>query len=275
MISTGSVAILLRRGNNKRTMENFTSPRYRDMMMRFLILPLFMIFAVTFPVVSHAQSAMSQDDDYVVFEPQLKDTSVVIADSPDIPPEPNIIETPFYNAPDAEFVEQRIDKLLQGITVDIPPEYDHYGYEIRRYMAHIGNPAIYDHPERLKEEILNVKKARVIVTYWQKELDKEIDGIQKIIDEKGVNFPAPALTAFKQNKATVRSFMVTLQGWVDANDRFLTKAYEQHNYYQNYYPEIIFVYNVPERIDFYNLFLVKQSRLEELRKYQPFSIMVY
>lgn len=221
--------------------------------------------------------AFSQDlsvaVEYSVFEPVLKDSAVQINPDATPPEEPNIVPVQFLKVPTVTALELRVDQLLQGIKTDTPPEYDHYGYEIRRYMSHIGNPAIFEDDKRLIEEIANVKKARVIVSYWQKALDAEVMALEKLVNESGEN---PALrTSFKQNKSTVRSFVVALQGWVDANERFLVHAYEIGNLYENFYPEIVFVTQTNDRIDFYNNFVLKQSKLTEIRKYGPFGLMVY
>lgn len=220
-----------------------------------------------------SEDYLIQDEEYVVFDPVIKDSSITI-DSNDVPPvEPNIIKNPFYKIPELSAVEQRIDRLLQGITIDIPPEYDHYGYEIRRYMAHVGNVKIYEDDKRLIEELANVKKSRVIMSYWQKALDKEIRSIDDLIAEKPIT---PAMAAkYKQNKSTVRSFLVALQGWLDSNDRFMTRAYQNSAIYENYYPDIVFINQGNEAVDFYNDFLLKQTKLKVIRRYTPFAIMVY
>lgn len=220
-----------------------------------------------------ALAEMSRGTEYVVFDPVLEDSSITI-DSDAIPPEePNILQVTFLKIPDVPSVEGRIDRLLQGITVDLPPEFDHYGYEIRRYMSRIGNAGIYEDDKRLIEEIANVKKARVIVSYWQKALDKEMKEIDLALEKKPAT--AAVLNAYKQNKSTVRSFLVSLQGWVDSNERFLTYAYETKDEYENYYPEIVFTVQNGDIVDFYNAMLLKQTKLKMIRKYPPFTLMVY
>ena len=71
-------------------------------------------------------------------------------------------------------VRERVDRLLYGINTDVPPEYDHYGYEIRRYMTDVGNIKIFDGPEFLVKQIKNVRKARVIAEYWKKHINNEV-----------------------------------------------------------------------------------------------------
>lgn len=79
--------------------------------------------------------------------PVLKDLAVTI-DNDDIPPnEPNIIAIRFQQDKPPKGVVERIQRLTLGITTDMPPEYDVYGYEIRRYMAQVGNAKIYQDDE--------------------------------------------------------------------------------------------------------------------------------
>ena len=52
--------------------------------------------------------------------------------------EPFFKEVTFLNLEHPRTFQGRIDRLLYGIYTDVAPEYDHFGYEIRRYMAGVG-----------------------------------------------------------------------------------------------------------------------------------------
>lgn len=217
--------------------------------------------------------AEEKKQEVVIFEPELKEKSVVVG-SDDVKPEvPNILKAKFLTLPPVSNTEQRIEKLLQGITMDIPPEYDHYGYEIRRYMANVGRVEIYENKDRLIEELTNARKAQVIVDYWQKALNKEFEFIDAQVAANSI--AQPAIVMYKQNRSTVRSFMLTLKGWVDANERVLSFLLDKYGEYESYYPEIIFKVQSGDVVDFYNSVLLKQTKLKMIRQYPPFSLMVY
>src|SRR4051812_43914435 len=48
------------------------------------------------------------------------------------PIEPNFIPVKFLKTTPPKTLQERIDRLVEGIKIDTPPEYDYYGYEIRR-----------------------------------------------------------------------------------------------------------------------------------------------
>lgn len=223
---------------------------------------------------SYAKMAkITGDSGYApVFMPELFSTSVVIGASEVQPLEPNIGEVDFQALPDLTNITERIDRLIHGITKDIAPEYDYYGYEIRRYMAHVGNVDIFESDENLVEKIKNVRKASVIAEYWKDHLESEIKEIEGIL-EKDKSTPFSDRTAFKQNKLTVRTFLIVLHGWLDTNERFLMHIYENPFVYQVFYPEVII--SGKSRIEFYNAFLLKQAKLKDLKNYTIFAMMVY
>lgn len=208
----------------------------------------------------------------LIFMPELKDLAVKI-DSNDTPPnEPNIVPIVFLEDVPPRGIMERISRLTQGITTDMPPEYDIYGYEIRRYMASVGNPKVYTDDDFLIEQIKNVRKARVIASYWQKHVEKEIDEIEQIIEDK--DSTSTVRTAIKQARLTTRSFMIDLQGWIDSNERLLMHLLDIQGYIQLEYPDVVFI-RPNERIDFFNLFQARQHKLKEIREYQAFAMMVY
>lgn len=207
-----------------------------------------------------------------VFMPVMKDDLIII-DSDDRPPnEPNILPVKFLQDVPPRGLQDRVNRLVQGINVDIPPEYDQFGYEIRRYMARIYNPSIFTDEEFLGEQIKNIRKARVIARYWQKHLEKEVTELEELVSQ--MDSGSSIWTSLKQNKQVTRTFVIDLQGWLDANERLLTKTFDSFGSIQCLYPELVFL-RPHERTDYYNLLQTRQAKLNNIKKYAAFSLMVY
>ncbi len=208
-----------------------------------------------------------------VFMPVMSSNSIIIDDD-DIPPnEPNLSKTKFFKYPPVSSLGERVERLIYGIKVDVKPELDHYGYEIRRYMAHVGNMRIYEDNEFLNEQMVNVKKSRVILDFWRKHLEKEIKEIESIIDNDS-SIELRVRTTFKQNKFAVQTFLNILSSWIDSNERLLQAVKKEPNIYEVKYPELEIV--IPtSRVNFFNLYSKRQAKLKDLRKYNPFAMMVY
>ena len=205
--------------------------------------------------------------------PQLFSTSVTMDDDDEVSHEPNLPKFSFKRLPELNSFDERVSRLTQGIQQSIAPEYDHYGYEIRRYMTHDGNLQVFEDRDYLETQIKNVRKATVIVDYWKKYLEKELREVEDIIDTgDGVSFSNR--TAFKQNKVIIRTFLISLRGWVAANERFLTQVYENMDAFDVYYPEVM-ISNNAIRVDFYNKLMLRQTKVNEMKAYRPFEIMVY
>lgn len=208
-----------------------------------------------------------------VFEPRLTNTSVIIDEDDREPMEPNIAPTRFLKYPPVSSLGERVGRLVYGISTDIRPEHDHYGYEIRRYMSEVGNMKIFSDPDFLGEQIKNVRKARVIAEYWKKSINKEILDIQEVMDADSA-IDLRVRTNFKQNKVAAQTFLISLKAWIDANERLLMTVLKNPGIYEVEYPEILIV--VPTtRITFYNLYATKQAKLKDMHQYQPFGLMVY
>lgn len=247
----------------------------RDSFLLNIYLAKMLVFVLFIFVMGVSTSVIASEEkkEEIIFEPVLKDLSVVIGPEEIKLEVPNILKTKFLNIPQVSNTEQRIEKLLQGITLDIPPEYDHYGYEIRRYMANIGDVGVYESKDRLIEALTNVRKAKVIADYWRKTLDKELEFIDAQVESSAVS--QPAIVLYKQNKSTVRTFLLTLKGWIDSNERVFSFLLTKQGEYESYYPEIVFRVQSGDVVDFYNMFLLKQTKLKMIRKYPPFAMMVY
>ncbi len=245
--------------------------------MRFLnifIVAMFM-FSPANLAVAQLPDTIKADTDYEeVYMPELFPTSIIIDNDSERPKEPSLPKVEYIKIPELNSIEERIDRLVQGITMDIPPEYDHYGYELRRYMARVGNVEVLKdgQDELLIENIKNVRKARVIAEYWKKHLEKELSELEPLVAEAGVSFSAR--TAFKQNTSTVRSFLISLSAWVDANEKVLMNIFDNPGIYDLSYPEVVFVKPIL-RIEYFNLMTTRAQKLKDIREYAPFAFMVY
>ncbi len=241
---------------------------------------LILIMSVAFLAPQHAYAkkkdhALSVDASYdEIIMPELFSESVLIDNDEEQPIEPNIAEVKYRHLPEINGISERIDRLIQGIKVDIPPEYDHYGHEIRRHMVGVGNMKIFEDEEYLIEQIKHTRKAKVIAKFWKKHLDNEMKELSEIVEnDDRVSFANR--TAFKQNKLTTRTFLISLTGWIDTNEAFLMEIFNNKpETYEVMYPEII-IKPSKERLAFYNKLTAKQFRLKEITKYRSFSMMVY
>ncbi len=236
-----------------------------------ILLSILAIMVLFLPQDSHARKLVTSGANIVM--PELRSTSVVIDDDDERSVEPNMGIVDYRKRSPLTSMKERVDRLIQGVKKGIPPEFDHYGYEIRRYMTHVGNLEIFEDEEYLKDQIKNTRKSAIIYSYWKKVLDQEVIDIEDIIDADD-SIPSTVRTAFKQNKMTVRTFLVSLKSWVDSNERLLLHIYNNPGIFEVYYPEVI-IASPQANVEFYNLFVIRQTKLKDIRAYHPFSIMVY
>lgn len=188
------------------------------------------------------------------------------------PEEPKFADIKYKKDTPIISIEDRINRLNHGTTKVIPPEYDHFGHEIRKYMENVGNVKIFDDEEFLKDKIKSVKKARVVFDYWEDHLNKETKQIEAILAEETVT--ATARTNYKQNEARLKTFIVVVKSWIDANERYLTFVFDNQEFLEIQYPEII-VTESRFKVELYNLLAFKQQKLKELQDFGPFEMMVY
>lgn len=250
------------------------------MMLRFC----FFILAIVTLVLCGSYSSMAKKenlrldvdasyDDVVM--PELYSTSILIDNDSERPQEPNIAPVSFRKLDEHTGVNHRLQKIFNGIKNKVPPEYDHFGYEIRRYMSRVGNVEIFDDDDTfLREQIKNVKKAAVIADYWKKDLQKELDEIGEILSADELADKQYGIE-FRRVKSEVTTFMISLHGWIESNHEVLMYIFDNPRIFYVDYPEIV-IRLANERVDFYNLLIVRQTKLKSVReKYLPFEIMVY
>lgn len=241
---------------------------------------LIIICLLTF-IVPHAADANRGNKRHILnpdasydppFQPILLSTSILI-DGDDKPPtEPNFADIDYKKNTPFNSIEDRINRLSHGVTKSIPPEFDHFGHEIRKYMSDVGNMKVFEDEEFLKKQIKSVKKARVIFDYWEDYLNNEVKGIDDVLATETVT--SSARTKLKQNKAQLKTFVVVLKSWIDANERFLTFIFENPDILEVQYPELV-VSEARYKVDLYNLLAFKQQKLKELQSFGPFEMMVY
>lgn len=190
----------------------------------------------------------------------------------DPPPEPYFEQIKFLKQPPADSLTQRVDRLIHGIKIDIPPEYDHYGHEIRRYMSDLLSPADLNDPEKLVQKITNVKKARIILEYWRKSIGEEQKAIEEIIENENVS--SSTITSFRFNSGSADQFISDAYMWIDRNLEFLEFLQENQGEYYVQYP----YYQVDDfivREQFEKEFNNRRKGLKRIIQYSPFRSMIY
>lgn len=206
------------------------------------------------------------------FAPVILSSSIRI-DKDDTPPiEPKFTNVTYRKSTPFNSLEDRINRLTHGVIETLPPEYDHYGHEIRKYMAQLGNNKIFDDEEFLKEQIKSVRKARVVFEYWESHINEEIREIDEIVQTQKVT--SLVRTNFKQNKAHLKTFFLVMKSWINTNERLLMFIFENFDYVEILYPEIVFK-DQRVKVGLYNILAFKQQKLKELKEYKSFEMMVY
>jgi hypothetical protein len=172
-------------------------------------------------------------------------------------------------------LRERVDRLLYGIYTDIPPEYDHFGYEIRRYMAGIGNVQSLSDPAFIKKQLKNINTSKVILEYWGKELNKEINEIERIIEEK--NDASSTRSTFKYNRGIVNAFLVESESWINNNKMALEYLEEigPTAYKYNERKGTLIFKNKQHLKRFASIYKSKREALKEMRGYLPYRMMIY
>lgn len=190
------------------------------------------------------------------------------------PIEPSFPQVTYLKIEPPANLQQQIDELLHGIYIDIPPEFDHYGYELRRYMAHIAGPGVLPDPERLAAEVKNVRNAKIIFDHWRKDLQKKISDIEAALEaDKG---SSSLITTFKYNRGIVHAFIIECKSWIDNNQKMLEflNARTEAGLYGYSDPIIIFV-EPEDRQEFTAIYRAQQKSLAYINEYLPFRNMIY
>lgn len=237
-------------------------------MKRLFLLILFCAFV---PLSAHAQKMNQYSQKLNIGQP-IAPTEPGQDTRYEPPVEPNIPPVKFLKPDPPASLRERVEQLLYGIKVDIPPEYDHFGYEMRRYMAHVAGPDVLGNETRLQEELKNIRKAKIILKFWREELFKQMSALEKDIAAQKPS--ADVLTGFKYNSGIARAFLAECQAWLDKNEAMLQYLADRQGLYEFKYPEFTFQ-KVEDRMGFATRFKAAREARDIINDYVPFAIMVY
>jgi hypothetical protein len=169
-------------------------------------------------------------------------------------------------------LEEWLELIVQGILTDVPPEYDYYGYEIRRYMAKIGSEDIYGIEARLAEEAENINNARAIMEHWNRHLMRHIEYIRQEIETQ--NASATIRSTYKYNAAVIQKFQIDIQRWFDANEVLLDFLAKERTSYK--IADGVLTFNSSaERGVFKALIDARNKARDIMNEYHSFSMMAY
>lgn len=221
----------------------------------------FAVFCIVFSVifVGHAHAK-----DMNPKKPQIKIEQI---------PEPTYKKVTFYKLDPPRTLRERVERLTHGMLVDMPPEYDHYGYEIRRFMAKVGNEAVLDSTQNIKGQLQNIKFAQKIAAAWQANHLKEVNEINVLIEEQNASSTVRSL--YNTKKLEAQSFFQHLNGWIRYNRDALSYLAEiGTNRYQ--YQDGEFRFRSSEEFNKYKILHETRVRaLDRMHGYTPFRLMVY
>ncbi len=187
-------------------------------------------------------------------------------------PSPSYPKVIYHNLPEITRLEGRIDALLYGITTDIEPKYDMFGYEIRRYMAQTVAKESFIDLNVLKTQLDNVHKAKVVLQYWEKTHEEQV----KLLEEelKADSFAGTIGTKLDYNKEFIAVFFAEIGDWLNKNEAILIFMEERYADLRRSYPYITFEYPADEEY-FIALYSARHEAVAKIRKYLSFRDMVY
>ncbi len=188
------------------------------------------------------------------------------------PVEPEYPPITFYKQKPPTNLRERIDRLLYGMKVDVPPEYDHYGYEIRRYMAHVAGPEVIGDSERMAEELRNISNAQTILDYWRRSIALESRAIGEEIDR--VNASSTIRSSFKFNRGLTDAFFTECQTWIEKNRDLLVFMQEQYGAYSLKEGALEFNETKPYK-EFIAIYKAAIKSRGYINEYTPFAAMIY
>lgn len=188
--------------------------------------------------------------------------------------EPFFKKVEFKTIEPAYGLQERVERILYGLYTDVPPEYDHYGYEIRRYMASIGNANSINNPNFIAAQLKNIKNASIILDYWQKSLKEEMDEIDQEITDS--NNRTNIRTIFKYNRGVATAFFVEQQNWMNNNKMLLEYLQEIGPRAYKYHENGVLTFKNKEHLRrFSAIYRSKLISLRQIREYLPFRMMIY
>lgn len=187
---------------------------------------------------------------------------------------PTLPKVTFYEFDRPTHIEGRVERLIHGIEITLPSEYDHYGYELRRYMNKIGRVDIYTNREAMEGELLNIQKAGIVFRHWREELLREIDELEAAIKVQGQGVSSKVKAKFNLNKTIVNGFVIEAQAWLAHNRRFLEFLADNRKQYAFENGRFLFLTNMHAR-QFLDLFQARAQARQQIVRYDPFGTAVY
>ncbi len=169
-------------------------------------------------------------------------------------------------------LQVRVDNMVSGILLDIPPEYDRYGYEIRRFMARIEDPEVYVDADRRLEELGNIAQAQMTLRAWQGAMGEERITIDGLIEERGAT--SSVYRSLKYNQSVIDAFLVELKAWLDYNQALLELLHESSHEYAFANDSIAFEDPQLGRM-FLELYMARNKATQRMRKYPLFREVMY
>lgn len=170
-------------------------------------------------------------------------------------------------------LNDRIERLIHGIAVDMPPPYDHFGYEIRRYMASVAKPEVLASQNNIKGQIKNIKNAEIILKYWKDAHQKEIAEIEAEIEKRDTSPSTRSI--FKYHRGIAEAFFVEAQSWMFNNRKTLEMMLELGPNAFRLSDSTFSFQDRKQLSKFLSHFKAQQQALTQIQEYTPFRMMVY
>ena len=189
------------------------------------------------------------------------------------PLEPEFKKVTYLELDPPRSLNERIERLIHAIYVDVPPEYDHYGHEIRRYMAKVAGPNVLNSKSNLQGQIQNIESAQTILKYWKAAHEKETADIEKIIEETDAS--SSTRQSFKYRRGVADAFFIEAGSWMNNNKRVLKYLHDlEPDSYE--FKDPTFTFSGQRKLKrFLQLYDAQQRALKEIQDYTPFRMMVY
>lgn len=189
------------------------------------------------------------------------------------PAEPGFEKVTYLKQEPCTMLRERIERLIHGIYVDIPPEYDHYGYEIRRYMAHIGGQDVLNSSHNIRAQLKNIKNAQIILKYWREAVNKEAEAIEAEIGK--TTGDSSIRSSLKYHRGVAQAFFTEAASWMRNNQGLLEylDGLDKDTYE---FAQPTMVFNDTNALRHYAALLkARDKSLKQMQEYAPFIKMVY
>ena len=186
--------------------------------------------------------------------------------------EPRFPEIQFYELEPPATLQTRIESIVHGISLSLPPEYDYYGYEIRRYMAGVGGDPIFADPEKLARAITDTRRAAMALDRWEEAMNAKMLAIGEEVEATQAGSPERLDLKFKTHEA--RNFFAKCREWIAANEAMLNFLGENYGQYEYVAP--VFNFSNKQTLEkFVDLHAARDEARAKVHEYAPFRMMIY